>query len=127
MSGSTETSSTTTTTITTTTTTLSASDQKIADKVLKQVEFYFSDSNLPKDKYLRGLAQAGDGWVPIATIATFKRMRQLTTDLNIVITALKQSKELLEVSTDGTKVRRTKIGRAVQQECRDRSRMPSSA
>lgn len=31
-------------------------DPELASKVLKQVEFYFSDSNFPKDKFLRAQA-----------------------------------------------------------------------
>lgn len=27
-------------------------------KILKQIEFYFSDSNLPRDKYLKGLVDS---------------------------------------------------------------------
>jgi lupus La protein len=38
-------------------------------KIVKQVEFYFSDSNFPNDKFLRGTADKNGGWVPVATIA----------------------------------------------------------
>ncbi|KAL0229847.1 hypothetical protein PCE1_003411 [Barthelona sp. PCE] len=44
---------------------------------LKQcVEFYFSESNLQKDEYLRSLMDES-GWVPIVTILTFHRMKLL--------------------------------------------------
>jgi lupus La protein len=37
-------------------------DDSVKAKVLKQVEFYFSDSNLPKDKFLKEkIASSVDG------------------------------------------------------------------
>lgn len=75
------------------------------EEILKQVEFYFSDQNLPKDKFLFKTTQQNDGWVPISTIATFSRMRKFR-PLSAVVDALKQSKELLEVSEDEESVRR---------------------
>ncbi|EPX74811.1 uncharacterized protein SOCG_02293 [Schizosaccharomyces octosporus yFS286] len=73
--------------------------------VLKQVEFYFSDSNLPRDKFLWTVSQKNDGWVPIETIASFKRMRRYQ-PLEAVVAALRKSPELLEVDEAGEKVRR---------------------
>ena len=46
--------------------------------VLKQVEFYFADANLPFDKFLFTLTRKDpEGWVPIDTIASFKRMKPM--------------------------------------------------
>ncbi|WBW71018.1 La protein, tRNA chaperone Sla1 [Schizosaccharomyces osmophilus] len=73
--------------------------------VLKQVEFYFSDSNLPRDKFLWTVSQKNNGWVPIETIASFKRMRRYQ-PLEAVVAALRKSPELLEVDEAGEKVRR---------------------
>ena len=43
-----------------------------------QVEFYFSDSNLPRDAFLKGkVAETPDGWVDVALLCIFERMRQL--------------------------------------------------
>lgn len=40
------------------------------------VQFYFSDSNLIKDKFLKTLiSEDEDGWVPIEKLATFKRVQ----------------------------------------------------
>ena len=78
------------------------------EEILKQVEFYFSDANLPRDKYLWTLTQSDpkkEGWVPIKNIASFKRMQRFQPVENIA-TALRASKELLEVNEDGTMVRR---------------------
>jgi hypothetical protein len=44
----------------------------------KQIEFYFSDSNLPKDKFLRAQAEAHpDGLVDLSLLLSFSRMRTL--------------------------------------------------
>lgn len=73
--------------------------------VLKQVEFYFSDSNLPKDKFLWRTVQSNqEGWVSIATIASFNRMKKFR-PLSAVVDALKTS-EFLVVSENGELVRR---------------------
>jgi len=78
----------------------------LAAKVLKQVEFYFGNSNLPKDNHLRGLTQKNEGWVEISHIASFPKMAALTKDFNVVVSAIRGSKELLEVDETGTKLRR---------------------
>lgn len=75
------------------------------EEILKQVEFYFSDQNLPNDRFLYTTAESNDGWVPISTIACFSRMRRFQ-PFTAIVDALKQSKELLEVSEDNELVRR---------------------
>jgi lupus La protein len=78
----------------------------LEEKIRKQVEFYFSDSNLPNDRFLRTLvANHPEGYVNIDTIANFKRMQQLTKDREEVIKALKSS-SMLEVDKDNVMVRR---------------------
>ncbi|KAJ9473904.1 La protein-like protein [Pseudozyma hubeiensis] len=81
------------------------------EEALRQVEFYFHDSNLPYDKFLFTLTRKDpEGWVPIATIASFKRMRAIKELLGLdgIATVLRGSKELLDVSEDGANVRRRK-------------------
>lgn len=78
----------------------------LTTKVREQVEFYFSDSNFLSDKFLRTQAASNpEGYVPLATIASFKRMASLTTDLAVVREAVKDS-EVVELSEDGEKIRR---------------------
>ena len=81
-------------------------DEATKAAVVKQVDFYFSNSNIPNDKFLRGLVEATpEGWVSIETIASFKRMQQLSENLAGIVEALKSSKEL-DVSEDGKNVKR---------------------
>lgn len=46
--------------------------------VLRQVEYYFSDGNLPGDKFMQAtLRSGGDGKVPIDVIARFNKMNKI--------------------------------------------------
>ena len=47
-------------------------------EILLQIEFYFSDSNLFRDKFLMNLVKANaDGFVELHTLCTFSRMQKL--------------------------------------------------
>ncbi|XP_035281992.1 la-related protein 7 isoform X2 [Anguilla anguilla] len=79
--------------------------QLLAD-VKKQVEFWFGDVNLHKDRFLRQLVeQSRDGYVDISVLATFNRMKKMTTDVKLIARALKNS-SVVEVNLEGTKIRR---------------------
>ena len=54
------------------------------------------------------LARKNDGWVPISTLMTFKRMKPITSALSTeeITAALRESAELLEIDESGTKVKR---------------------
>ena len=68
---------------------LSAKD---AAKVKKQIEFYFSDSNYPKDKFLQETAkQHKEGFIPLSVLTTFNRLKEITTDLDQIRNALADS------------------------------------
>ncbi|XAR72460.1 hypothetical protein NMG60_11019102 [Bertholletia excelsa] len=77
----------------------------LRDKIIKQVEYYFSDENLPTDKFLMKHVTKNEGFVPIAIIASFRKMKKLTQDRSLIVAALQQS-TLLVVSPNGKKVRR---------------------
>lgn len=79
--------------------------------VMKQLKFYFSDSNLPRDKFLKGLVDTSDeGWIDFATIAKFKRMVTLcpSQDLAILGGVIREDgSDFLEVNEDNSKIRRS--------------------
>lgn len=86
----------------------SADVSALEAQIIKQVEYYFGDFNLPRDKFLQGKLKLDDGWVTIETLLTFNRLKSLTTAENVVAEALKKStSQLLEVSDDGKKIRRS--------------------
>jgi len=75
-------------------------------RIRQQMEFYFSDSNLSKDKFLRQeIKIAPEGYVDLNVFLKFNKIRQLTDDLVLIAKALKKS-ELLEVNQEKSHVRR---------------------
>ncbi|XP_072542949.1 la-related protein 7 [Salminus brasiliensis] len=81
--------------------------QLLAD-VKKQVEFWFDDVNLHKDKFLKNvITQSRDGYVDISLLTSFNRMKKLTTDVKLIARALKNS-SVVEVNLEGTQIRRKK-------------------
>jgi lupus La protein len=94
-------------------------DEATTAAVLRQVEFYFSDSNLPRDNFLRNtLNESDDGLVYLALICSFSRMKKhLKLDdvkpedipedtVKAVAELLKRKSAFLKISEDGTKVGR---------------------
>jgi len=84
--------------------------------MLRQVEYYFSDSNLHRDKFMNDILEENDGWVPIKKLLTFPRVKQMVEEVETEIPginsvehfveSLRSSKELLRVSDDGERVQR---------------------
>jgi len=85
-------------------------------KMLRQVEYYFSDSNLHTDKFLKDTMKENDGWIPIKKLFDFPRVQQLVKkaereipgvdSMALLVESLRESKELLRVSEDGLRVQR---------------------
>ncbi|KAM4626258.1 lupus La protein isoform 2-T2 [Discoglossus pictus] len=77
-------------------------------KICQQIEYYFGDHNLPRDKFLKEQITLDDGWVPLETMIKFNRLNKLTTDFKIIIDALKKAKSaLLEINEEQNKIRRS--------------------
>jgi hypothetical protein len=78
-------------------------------KAKELLEFYFGDSNLLKDRFLRHKIENSDGgWVPLSVLATFKKLRALTDgDLDSIRESARLSEEL-KISKDGTTVARVR-------------------
>ncbi|CAH0726291.1 unnamed protein product, partial [Brenthis ino] len=75
--------------------------------IIRQVEYYFGDVNLPRDKFLREQVKLDDGWIPLDVLIKFNRLAKLSTDIEVIVNALnKSSSGLLELSDDTKKVRR---------------------
>lgn len=66
--------------------------------IVKQIEYYFSDANLVKDDFLRSNMD-DQGWVPITLIANFPRVKNLTTNIQLILDALRSS-TVVEVQDD---------------------------
>ncbi|KAE8279027.1 La-related protein 7 La ribonucleoprotein domain family member 7 [Larimichthys crocea] len=80
--------------------------KQLLGDVKKQVEFWFGDVNLHKDRFLKKLIdESDDGYVDLSVLADFNRMKKLTTDTKLIARALKNS-SVVEVNLEGNKVRR---------------------
>lgn len=77
--------------------------KRLYENILKQMEFYFSDANLAKDRFLGDLVKK-DPFVPIELFLKFNKIRALTQDVIDIAKAIKNS-TLLELSDDRLKVR----------------------
>ena len=83
-----------------------APNDELKDKIIHQVEFYFSDANLLKDAFLlKHVRRNKQGYVSIKLITSFKKVKSLTKDFRVVAYSLRQSTKL-EVNDEGKKVRR---------------------
>uniref|UniRef100_A0A0E0DFQ7 HTH La-type RNA-binding domain-containing protein n=1 Tax=Oryza meridionalis TaxID=40149 RepID=A0A0E0DFQ7_9ORYZ len=95
-------------------------DEAKAKEVLRQVEFYFSDSNLPRDNFLRKtVEESEDGLVSLALICSFSRMKKhlgLDADVKqetmqeetvLAVAEVLRRSSALHVTEDGKKVGRS--------------------
>ncbi|KAJ1271728.1 hypothetical protein BS78_06G148400 [Paspalum vaginatum] len=96
-------------------------DDAKAKNVLRQVEFYFSDSNLPRDGFLRRtVEESEDGLVSLALICSFSRMRShlglegdvkpetVPEEVVLAVANVLRRSSALRLSEDGKKVGRAK-------------------
>ncbi|EDW82415.1 uncharacterized protein Dwil_GK25140 [Drosophila willistoni] len=83
-----------------------------------QMEFYFGDANLSKDRFLRRHVEQ-DPFVPLEIFLTFNKIKLLTQDIQQIATSLSNS-QLLELDKSGLKVRR-KTALPKQRDVNDRT------
>uniref|UniRef100_A0AAR2KYA3 HTH La-type RNA-binding domain-containing protein n=1 Tax=Pygocentrus nattereri TaxID=42514 RepID=A0AAR2KYA3_PYGNA len=62
----------------------------LKEYIKRQIEYYFSLHNLERDFFLRRKMDA-KGFLPISLIAGFRRVQALTTDINLIMEAVKNS------------------------------------
>ncbi|PKU81457.1 la protein 1 [Dendrobium catenatum] len=94
-------------------------DDEKTKNVIRQVEFYFSDSNLPRDKFLRTtVEESEDGLVSLALICSFSRMRkhldlgelkpeEIAEETVLAVAEVLRKSSSLRVSEDGKKIGRS--------------------
>lgn len=84
-------------------------DEDLQAKIAKQVDYYFSDVNFVKDKFLQDQFEKNDNTVKLSVLATFSRLAQMTTDEDVMIQALKNYvSEFFELDEEKKLVRRKK-------------------
>uniref|UniRef100_A0A182QIZ7 Lupus La protein n=1 Tax=Anopheles farauti TaxID=69004 RepID=A0A182QIZ7_9DIPT len=76
--------------------------------IIRQLEYYFGDANMAKDKFMKDqIAKEEGGWVPLDVLLTFKRLKALSEDKKVIVDAIAKSDEgLIEISEDREKLRR---------------------
>ncbi|XP_027355233.1 la-related protein 1C-like [Abrus precatorius] len=74
----------------------------LTNTIANQIDYYFSDVNLVKDEFLRSNMDE-QGWVPISLIASFPRVRSLTSNIKLILDSLRTS---TVVEVQGDKLRR---------------------
>lgn len=85
---------------------IEAPSEELEQKIIQQVEFYFSDANILKDAFLlKHVKRNKQGFVSLKLVTSFRKMRSLTKDYRVVAMCLSKSMKL-EVNDEGTKVRR---------------------
>ncbi|KAB1221339.1 La-related protein 6A [Morella rubra] len=83
-----------------------ATNLLLGRKSLRHVEYYYSDENLQTDKYMLSFIKKNkEGFVPVAVIASFRKMKKLTRDYSLIAAALRES-SFLVVSANGRKIKR---------------------
>ncbi|KAK3732343.1 hypothetical protein RRG08_055926 [Elysia crispata] len=91
--------------------------------VLQQMEFYFGNSSLSKDRYLKSMIDSSpDGYVDLSIFANFNKLQTLHKDgisRNVMIQALTRS-TMLQLNEDKTKVRRITPFQEISQEETDK-------
>ncbi|EDV53337.2 la-related protein 1 isoform X1 [Drosophila erecta] len=65
----------------------------VKEAIKKQVEYYFSVDNLTGDFFLRRKMDP-EGYIPVTLIASFHRVLALTTDVAVIVNAIKESDKL---------------------------------
>ena len=86
------------------------------ESLLRQMEFYCSDSNLAKDSFLRSkMAESEDGCIPLSLFLSFnksftrpqltRRIKAITTDIHEIQKVLESSRALL-LNKDKSSVKR---------------------
>ena len=83
-----------------------ASNGDASADILWQMEYYFGDFNLPKDKFLKAqIDEAKEGWISLDIMLKFQRLANLSTDKELIIKAAKNS-EILETNEEKLEIRR---------------------
>lgn len=81
---------------------------KLEQDIIRQIEYYFSEPNLRRDKFLiQKVAESEEGWVEISVLLTFNRLKSITEDSKAIADAMDKSPNgTVQVSEDRLKLRR---------------------
>lgn len=82
-------------------------EEDLMTRIVTQVEFYFSDANVAKDKFLlKHIRRNKEGYVSLKLVSSFKKVKQLTKDWRVVAFSLTKCSNKIQINDVGTKIRR---------------------
>ncbi|CRL00678.1 CLUMA_CG013938, isoform A [Clunio marinus] len=80
---------------------------KLEQDIIRQIEYYFSENNLRRDKFMIQKISENEGWIDISTLLTFNRLKAITEDAKAIADAMDKSPNgTVQVSEDREKLRR---------------------
>mmetsp|Transcript_41727 Transcript_41727/g.90977 ORF Transcript_41727/g.90977 Transcript_41727/m.90977 type:complete len:826 (-) Transcript_41727:70-2547(-) len=82
------------------------SDTTWLERVKKQVNFYFSDANLRRDRFMRKKMEEGDGYVELSAVLNFNRIRAMKCRYMAQLVQAIRKSDMLVLNEDKTCVRR---------------------
>lgn len=81
-------------------------DPELQERIVKQVEWYFSDENLLKDSFLmKHINRNKQGYVSLKLVASLRKVKALTKDWQAVLASMRHSSSLA-LNDEETKIRR---------------------
>ncbi|KAF7387204.1 hypothetical protein HZH68_012881 [Vespula germanica] len=80
--------------------------EELLEQIKDQIEFYFGNVNMQRDKFLTEQIKLDEGWIPLSVMLNFNMLATMTTDCDIIVKSL-ESSELIEISEDKKKIRRS--------------------
>lgn len=86
-----------------------SADVMLHEKIAKQIEYYFSDVNLVKDKFMQEQLKKNNNTVKLSVLTTFARLASMTKDENVILKALEDvQSDFMEVDKVEKLIRRKK-------------------
>jgi len=79
---------------------------ELLEKIKAQIEYYFGNVNMQKDKFLIEQTKLDEGWIPMTVMLNFKMLAALSKSVDVILKALETS-DLMEISEDKKKIRRS--------------------
>ncbi|TRY63537.1 hypothetical protein TCAL_17400 [Tigriopus californicus] len=76
-------------------------------RVINQMEHYFGDHNLARDRFMKRVMLEDDGWISMSVMLKFQRLASLSRDRYFIMRCVQKSESgLIEVDFDKERVRR---------------------
>jgi hypothetical protein len=82
-------------------------DKELIEKIVNQVEAYFSDENLIKDEFiLKHIRRNREGYISLKLVSSFRKVKALSKNWKVVAHCIKVASNKLQINDLCTKVRR---------------------